>query len=289
MNRRTFMQTSGAAIAGMATAPASTGQHLITARPAWTLCTITYNVLACRGYVGEHSRRDQLLKRMRPQIPQRTALELKLYEPDIVTFQESPAEHVVTTIAQEMDMRCAYFPGGFPGTLITRYDIIEHTNRPDAGQEIARDLFTRHWGKARLETDFGELVLYTAHLYPSSDPATRLREIPEMIRVMRDDLDAGRSLILQGDLNLGPDSAEYQLLLDAGLCDSFAAKDGDAGLTFSSTDPRWRIDYVLTHGPISEHARSCRPLYEGAFRTHPDDPTSVALSDHIPVLAVFSG
>jgi hypothetical protein len=38
---------------------------------------------------------------------------------------------------------------------------------------------------------------------------------------------------------------------------------------------------------VAARLSECRVLYEGAFRTWPDDARSFALSDHLPVMAAF--
>ncbi len=297
IDRREFLATGGAAAvaASMAANPLALAMPTASSAPktsaANALCTISYNVLACRGFNGKDGD-SAAVARMRPQIPARIALELALYKPDIVTFQESPREAVVADIAERMGMHHAYFPRGFPGTVMSRFPIVEQQNCPlapaNGQQERPRDLFTRHWGKAVLRTDDGDLVVYTAHLYPGADGhERRLREVPLMLAAMKDDIESGRSMILQGDLNHTPEAAEYKSWVDAGLQDSYATKGVGQPLTIPSTTPRTRIDYVWTHGPLSARLRECRVLFEGDFRTNPDDSTSVALSDHIPVLAVF--
>jgi endonuclease/exonuclease/phosphatase family metal-dependent hydrolase len=132
-----------------------------------------------------------------------------------------------------------------------------------------------------------EIALYSAHLHPSS-AELREREVTGMLAVMSDDLVANRSVILQGDLNHRPTGPEYPRWFDAGLVDAFAAKGRGQPLTIRSDEPRSRIDYVWASTPLAERLRECRVLYEGAFRTNPDDPRSFALSDHIPVMASFA-
>ena len=76
---------------------------------------------------------------------------------------------------------------------------------------------------------------------------------------------------------------------DAGLVDCFAEKGiGPHTKSMSSTNPRNRIDYLWAGGTLKSRIQSARILYEGNFRTNPDDPASFALSDHIPVLAEFN-
>ena len=108
-----------------------------------------------------------------------------------------------------------------------------------------------------------------------------------MLQVIGVDLDAGRTVVLQGDLNHEPDGPEYPRWVAAGLVDSFVAKGSGQPLTIPSTKPKKRIDYVWASESLAPRAAGCRVLFEGAFRTNPEDPRSFALSDHIPVLAVF--
>lgn len=286
IQRREFLATGGSF-----TLAAATGTNLLqdlgssSAPPS--LRTISYNILACAGFNGKQGDR-QARARMRSQIPARIALELALHKPDIVTFQESPREKMVADIAQRMGMHYAYFRGSFPGSVLSRFPIVSSTNCPLAEGERPPKLFTRHWGKAVLRTPFGDLALYTAHLYPGVDGhERRLLEVPLMLEAMRADLESGRSMILQGDLNHTPEAAEYKSWVTAGLQDCFAAKGTGQDLTIPSTTPTKHIDYIWTHGPLSERLLECRVLFEGCFRTNPADSTSVALSDHIPLLAVF--
>ena len=255
--------------------------------------TITYNVLNCSGWAAKDAdtkRLEQARNRQDPatpsQIPTRIALELALYDPDIVSFQEAPAETVVAQIAEALDMRYAYFPGGVHGAILTRYRIVDTQNRPIAGPAQPPGLFSRHWCRAVLDTDDEELVFYGAHLHPGQADI-RADEVTVMLAVMWKDLAADRSLLFQGDLNHQPNEPEYQRWIEAGLTDSFAAKGVGQPLTILAAEPSRRIDYIWSHGPIVGRVRRCGVLYEGAFRTNLDDPASFALSDHLPVLAEF--
>jgi endonuclease/exonuclease/phosphatase family metal-dependent hydrolase len=289
IERREFLATTGVAAAALWTKP---DEHVPptapTAPAASGLRTISYNVLACRGFNGGKAGDAAAVRRMASQIPARIALELALHKPDIVTFQESPKEPVVADIAQRMGMDYVYFRGGFPGTVMSRFPIVESQNCPLAQGKRPSDLFTRHWGKAILRMEGADLAVYTAHLYPGVDGhERRLREVPLMLAAMRDDIESGRPMILQGDLNHTPAAAEYQSWVDAGLRDCFEARGTGQDLTIPSTTPRKHIDYIWTHGSLPTALQECRVLFEGSFRTNPEDSTSVALSDHIPLLAVF--
>ena len=269
--------------------PSITETAAIPKQSAARLCTVTYNVFACRGYPSTEDNRP-VMANARAQIPTRIALELALYEPDIITFQESPDESVVAEIAGGLGMNYTYFAGGFPGAVITRFEIAASTNKPLAPTADADDawgLFTRHWGRANLKTEDGDLVVYSAHMFPGNREDIREREVSQMLAAMEADLHSGRSMILQGDLNHSPDDPEYGRWVDAGLRDMFAAAGAGDGFTIRSTQRFARIDYIWAHGPLAERVTECRVLFEGAFRTNPDDPKSFALSDHLPVLAVF--
>ncbi|WP_442506384.1 hypothetical protein SH528x_005225 [Novipirellula sp. SH528] len=86
----------------------------------------------------------------------------------------------------------------------------------------------------------------------TADPTNRLNEIRAMIESMQPDLDAGKTMLLLGDLNHGLDTDEYQLWMDAGWVDTFAKVGKDDGPTIKSDIPKWRIDDVIAAGPIAE-------------------------------------
>lgn len=287
MDRRNFLQITATGAAALVAARGPQGNGVTQSRPETkVLRTITYNILAARGYPERPENRDRL-RLARPQMPDRLSQELALYEADLITFQESPPEPIVTQIAARLGMSHVYFPGGFPGTLLTNLPLLESTNCPLANQaERPGDLFTRHWGRAVLLWDDRKLVVYSAHLMPGNEEI-RAREITEMLAVMSDDLNGGSSVILQGDLNHTPDHPGYQRWLDAGLQDAFQKKGTGQGLTSNSTNRKSRIDYVWSAGPVADQLVSCQVLDEGAFIDHQDDPAGFALSDHLPVMATF--
>jgi endonuclease/exonuclease/phosphatase family metal-dependent hydrolase len=246
---------------------------------------IAYNVLKSTGFPTDKVR----ARGTGGQIVERMALELSLYRPDIVNFSESPDEDVVKQLAERLRMNYVRFPSGedWPGTLLSRFEIVDARNAPVVTGQRPKDLFTRHWGRAVVKLPGGDVIVHSAHLYPGRSPAIRLREIPEMIKAMRSDLEAGRSMLLMGDLNHTPAPPEYPLWTEAGWIDTFAAVGRGDGFTIGVARPQHRIDYVFAAGPLAKAVVESRPLFEGAFRTNPDDATSFALSDHLPQLARF--
>nr|WP_261340199.1 endonuclease/exonuclease/phosphatase family protein [Rhodopirellula baltica] len=219
----------------------------------------------------------------------RLAMELALYDPDIINFSESPSEKLTKEVAELLGMNHVRFPSGgnWPGTLLSKSKISDSQNAPMNG-ERPKELFTRHWGRALVELPNDEpLIVHSAHLYPTPEPTIRLREIRAMIKSMKSDLDSGRSMLLIGDLNHSPDTDEYKLWKDAGWIDTFAKVGEGNGFTIKADNPEWRIDYVFATGPIAKRVGESRPLFEGAFRVNNEDEKSYALSDHLPQLAVF--
>ena len=284
--RRSLLLSATAASMALAT------NRLVAQQPAEakkTLRVIAYNVYNCTGWPKDRAMGKRATAK--GQMPLRFANELALYEPDIIALSESPSEEITKQIAKHLGMNHVRFPSGgnWPGTLMSRFEIESPRNVPLVEGERPKDLFTRHWGRAEVKLPGGEsLIVHSAHLHPSREPDIRLREIPAMIKSMQADLDANRSMLLIGDLNHNPEVKEHDLWTDAGWVDTFAKVGKGDGLTIKSDTPQWRIDYVMAAGPIAAKCIESRPLFEGAFRVNNADPTSFALSDHLPQLAVFA-
>jgi endonuclease/exonuclease/phosphatase family metal-dependent hydrolase len=104
---------------------------------------------------------------------------------------------------------------------------------------------------------------------------------------MEADLEAGRSMLLIGDLNHSPEQPEYEMWKKGGWVDTFTEVGKGNGATIKADLPKWRIDYVWASGSIAKHVVESKPLYQGAFRLNIADQQSFALSDHLPQLAVF--
>ncbi|MBX3744780.1 MAG: endonuclease/exonuclease/phosphatase family protein [Verrucomicrobiae bacterium] len=251
------------------------------------LRTISYNVLACRGYPETDANRERLVG-ARDRMVERFAIELAVYNADVVTFQESPSEAMVASIAKAMGRHYTYFPGGFPGAVISRFEIVESENCPLVEGPRPPDLFTRHWGRAVLRMGGERLTVYSAHLHPSN-VEVRAREVGLALERMAADIAGPDPMLFQGDLNHRPDGPEMARWREAGLVDA-VTRSGDASeLTFPSTVPVQCIDYIWSNAALARRLSGARVLFEGAFRTNPADERSFALSDHLPVLADYRG
>lgn len=273
-----------------------------------TIRSISYNIFnGCIGYKGINGRnlppgeQSALITAARDlgQIPARIMQELALYRPNIINFSEGPDEKTVAAMAKMLDMAYAFFPGGkdgsgkFPGAVLTNYEILSAETRPFADKNgDLEELFTRHWGKAKLRLPNGEtIVVHSAHLWPfakeENDTRIRLDEIAAMQAAIARDTGDADSVLLQGDLNHRPNTEEYKRLNSGSLVDTFTAAGQGDGFTANAIKPAKRIDYIYCAGKLANQIVACRPLYEGNFRMNNDDPNGFALSDHLPVLADF--
>src|SRR5690606_18783809 len=210
-------------------------------------------------------------------------------------------EETVAEMAKILGMAYAFFPGGkngsgnHPGAILTNFEILSSETRPfsDKSDDL-EELFTRHWGKAKLRLPNGKsIVVHSAHLWPfakeENDTRIRLEEIAAMqAAIEQDSVGDADFILLQGDLNHTPDTPEYERLTSGRLVDVFKAGGYGDGYTANAIKPTKRIDYIYCTETLSGQIKECRTLYEGSFRMNNEDPKGFALSDHLPVLADFS-
>ncbi len=237
MNRRTFLQHGVLAATALA-------MPRVAAQAA-PLRTISYNVLAFRGYPETDDTRARL-EADSATLPERTADALRSLSPSIVTLQEGPSEDVAKRFADRLGMGYAYFPGGwpgnddypggFPGVIITPYPIELSENRPSAGSPHPERLFTRHLGRAELKAPFGRLHVVSTHFH-ASDHDARMDEAAAIVALIGE-LKATGPVLLHGDLNHKPEDPEYAIWTDAGLVDIGAAHGIGTEPTASSVNPR---------------------------------------------------
>lgn len=281
MNRRQFLTFCGAAAAfgafGAEKAQAAAGQFR----------TITYNLHECEGW-GLRKEQKERIAGLQPQLPERIAMELALYDPDAITLVEAPDETAVAKMAQRLGMDYRHGNDASPGAVLSRCKILEWNPRPEGkNAPYAKAQLPKHCARTVLETPFGPVILYSVH-YTARNQERRMGELQTTLDIIADDVASGQPLVLQGDLNHSQQWPEYKHWVDAGLQDAFRLKGTGIEQTLGTSKPTMRIDYIWVHGPLVERLRECRVLYEGAFRTNPEDPGSVALSDHLPVTAVFA-
>lgn len=136
-------------------------------------------------------------------------------------------------------------PREFGVALLSRYPITTFTNH-----EITR-LSTQDSTPtpaplpglldATLNINGRNVRVFNVHLDYRADPSVRAKQVAEILGyIVKDTI----STILTGDLNAAPDAPELKPLIDR-LNDTWPEKQMP-GLTYSSTKPEKRIDYVLT-------------------------------------------
>jgi endonuclease/exonuclease/phosphatase family metal-dependent hydrolase len=110
--------------------------------------------------------------------------------------------------------------------------------------------------------------VYATHLDYRGDPSVRAMQVADTLAILDDDPD-GAQQVLMGDFNAPPTAPELAPLWQE-LVDSWAVAGEGDGLTYPTTDPVKRIDYVT-------HSTSIDTVSVQV-------PTTDA-SDHLPVVA----
>ena len=303
-----------AVLACLAPQSPKTGEQAAPVRPQ-PLRVITYNVHAWGPVASSDlgKRRIRMIQSHGQLLP-RLALELQLYDPDVIALQEAHSEARVKELAALMKMDYAYFPGGWKGkgwregisgAILSRPKILARENRPSIDPKIPQaELFSRCLGRVVIEHDQQQIAVYCAHMLPSWKDTTHIREaeIRALTVATNQDLQAGRSVIVMGDMNHESDAPEYRLWAKAGLVDTVFINPiemppmlihGDRVLhqaktqwTCPSEDPKERIDFIFVAGPLKARLDHAGALHEGVFMVQALG-SPFALSDHIPVFAEF--
>ena len=252
-----------------------------------------------RGDDGKKLLRDYRNNRRMPEI---FAAEFAKLHLDAITLEEAESKQFVAELARKLGWNYAYFPGGWqdpdhgwpegiPTAILTPHKIIEQTNCPLVTHETRpKDLFTRGYGRAVIDTGHEKLTLIVAHLLPSWTNTTHIRlgEISEILALAQKERAAGRSVLIGGDMNHRPDTPEYKAWMDGKLLDTLAAKGHRDVLTCPTQKPEERIDYIFALGPITQRLLQADALTIPPFAMPAGDSASYALSDHLPVFAEFA-
>lgn len=223
----------------------------------------------------------------------RTAEAIRGLRADVVGLQEvdvhwsarSQWRDLATELAQRLEMRVFFGPiyslepleAGLPrreygNAVLSRYPIVHAENH-----QITRLSTQVPNPVPELAPGFPEVVVnargarvhvYATHLDYRADPAVREMQVADTLHIM--DRGQGRPQILLGDLNARPDAAELGPLW-AVLDDAWAvAHPSEQGLTYPTTLPDRRIDYVTVNSRV--HVREVTVIQTQA-------------SDHLPVVA----
>ena len=159
-------------------------------------------------------------------------------------------------------------PREFGVALLSRYPIVAFMNheitRLSTQDSTPTPALLPGLLDATLNINGRNIRVFNVHLDYRADPSVRAKQVSEIIWYIARDT---TSTILTGDLNASPDAPELKPLLDI-LGDSWP-RDQKPGLTFSSTKPEKRIDYVL----VSDR-----------FCTTKTQIPTVYASDHFPIV-----
>lgn len=164
---------------------------------------------------------------------------------------------------------------GYGNAILSKFPVQRWENYP-----LPRmDMSTEQRGLLRADVTLpsgGSLTFATTHLEHTS-VAERTRQVATIREIVSSNADTGSDapLVLCGDFNARPESAEMQLLESWGLADAWKqGGDGSAGLTIPSVpEPRARIDYIFvdcTAGLRAANSRVTATKNPGA-------------SDHLPI------
>ena len=109
---------------------------------------------------------------------------------------------------------------------------------------------------ASVATPHGALAVVNTHLDAGRDGQWRRQEVAHLVAVADSLRGSGVHVIVGGDLNARPESAELQPLAGAGLRDAWSACGAGQGFTFPAAGPDRRIDYLyLTPGSSCRRAQ----------------------------------
>jgi endonuclease/exonuclease/phosphatase family metal-dependent hydrolase len=175
-----------------------------------------------------------------------------------------------TWLANRLDMQMVFQGTEEPiwgNAILTRYPIIEtgYGDLPKEGSLIKRGYL---WALIDIGAEEPLLVIVT-HLHQiEADSQVRLAQVPVILYFW----DEGNSTVFLGDLNARPDSAEMQLIAEAGLVDAWTEAGQGSGYTYASNAPNKRIDFIW-------HSADLTAVEIEVIQT--------LASDHMPVLATF--
>jgi endonuclease/exonuclease/phosphatase family metal-dependent hydrolase len=225
--------------------------------------------------------------------------------------QPDAAQPLLARLAERLDMNFVFAPtippGPFddPQTAFGNAILSPHPILAFAGHRLTTP--AGHSARALLEArlllpDHRALTVYVTHLDHQSE-AVRMGQVQALLLWAGRDRD--RSHLLLGDLNalapndyvnqeevvarLQADAIAAHLVRDgmqalprlfkAGYHDCFARAGRGAGLTYSTTQERFRIDFCLAAGPLADQVTDCHRL---------DDDDVRLASDHFPLLTEFA-
>ena len=228
------------------------------------LTVMSYNIHHGRGIDGEVD-----LERIAKLIRDTGAELVALQEVDKGT-QRTNQRDLAAELAELTGMKHVFeknidFQGGeYGNAILSRFPITDHANQH---YKMLRDGEQRGILSATIRLGDREITFASTHLDHRSDPSERLSNVEELRSIVEN---AGVPIIIAGDFNDTP-GKEVHTQLREFLTDTWELSGGSDGFTFSSDNPRSRIDYVWVAPAASWQVFRAKVL------------TSEA-SDHLPLV-----
>ena len=187
--------------------------------------------------------------------------------------------------------RLGYLASFFPashhkhcaGATLSRYPLPDNLNLTFLEME-GQVVIKRFLGRSLVRLPGGqEILIYGGHYDPVPDAEMDLIE-----EVCRIDRALKRPMIWMGDWNIQRSHVLYKRFHRMGLVDAFVHLDLPHTTTSLKGDrTRGGIDYIFFTPDIAGRLESIEIVARGPAALDPNDPQSIAASDHLPVLAVF--
>lgn len=209
---------------------------------------MTYNVWGLQGPLGQ--RQEERMKQIGPAVQGH----------DVVAMQETFTRHaaIVGRLAQ-YDYQLEGSDGGLfrakSGlTMLTSHAILERDFVPFARAANADRISQKGVLFMRIQVpNVGPVDVYTTHFQAGGGPAFKQHDVDTVVQTVKRH-DQGYPTFIMGDLNLTPDEAPFQSLMQQlDLRDVYAERHpGEVGATASPqntnhqpTDPAERIDHLF--------------------------------------------
>lgn len=213
-----------------------------------TINILSHNVLAFSGHPKKTHEIDSA-------ILEEAISYYKSKRPDILILQECPPEKYVSVLADSLNFNYLFFktkssgsdvyPYGFPGCIMTRYQIVESFDLNAEKLDIPDSICQRHMGNALVETPLGLIQLTALHLCANWGKRFRENTRMEELHVLFNDLPEYESClahIIAGDFNSQPSSKPIQVMLAEGFIDTHKDLNDPTVPVPNSTR---RIDYIF--------------------------------------------
>lgn len=250
------------------------------------LRVLTYNIHNFRGYPEDlGSKRWESHPGEKLDIQLRT---LGMLDAHIASLQEcSYDKKLQLRLVDRLGYRTSFFPASHhkhcAGATLSRYPLLDSVNLTFL-ELHGQVRMKRFLGRSLVRLPGGqEILIYGGHYDPA--PQGELDLVEQVIRM---DRALQRPMIWMGDWNIERTHRLYGRFKTMGLVDGFVHLDLPHTTTGLKGDrSRGGIDYIFCTPDIADRLESIEVVARGSATLDPNDPDSIAASDHLPVLAVF--